>query len=100
MFSVTKVFLEDEQAVFHLKGYLDSLSAPFLSEEIAESMPDMDSLVFDCKELEYISSSAFRVLLTARMMFGHGERFKLRNVNENVRDILDVAGLSDVLTIE
>ena len=54
----------------------------------------------DFTDLEYISSAGLRVLLvTSKMMKGKG-RFVIRNINETVREIFEVTGFLDILTVE
>ena len=52
------------------------------------------------KELDYISSAGLRVLLVAMKAMNKQGEMKLVSVGETVRDILDVTGFSDILTIE
>ncbi|MCQ2456266.1 MAG: STAS domain-containing protein [Clostridia bacterium] len=81
-------------------GRLDTTSAPELEAEIA-SMPDVtDSLVLDFSELEYISSAGLRVLLAAQKKMNVKGKMTLTGVNEDVMDVFEITGFSDILTIE
>ena len=63
-------------------------------------MDSEQSLTLDLSGLDYISSAGLRALLWAYKTFSDKGGFKLINVNEIVREVLDVTGFSDVLCIE
>jgi anti-anti-sigma factor len=62
---------------------------------------DGKDLVLDCSGLEYIASSGLRILMnllkTARTK---GERVALKNVNEVIRDVLDMTGFVSYFDFE
>ena len=49
-----------------LTGRLDTVTAPELESELASALDDVENLIIDMKDLEYISSAGLRVLLTAQ----------------------------------
>ncbi len=81
-----------------LEGRLDTMTAPQLEEELAD-LDKADSLVLDCSKLEYISSAGLRVLLSAYRTMNVKGGMKLTNINEIVREVLEVTGFIDILTI-
>ena len=83
-----------------LEGRLDTMTAPELEAELKESMESADSLVFDFSKLEYISSAGLRVLLSAHKAMSGKSGMKVTNANEIVREVFDVTGFADILTIE
>ena len=83
-----------------LEGRLDTMTAPELEAALKESLDEAESLVLDFSKLEYISSAGLRVLLSAhKTMSGKGS-MKLTHVNEIVREVFEVTGFADILTIE
>ena len=83
-----------------LEGRLDTMTAPELELELKKSLDGIESLTLDFSKLEYISSAGLRVLLsTHKAMSGKGG-MKVTNVNEIVREVFDVTGFADILTIE
>jgi anti-anti-sigma factor len=59
------------------------------------------TLVFDCAGLEYVSSSGLRIILTAhKMVSATGGKFILRNLNKEVRQVIDLTGFSRILAIQ
>ena len=60
----------------------------------------MTELVLDFEALEYISSAGLRVLLSAQKIMNRQGSMKIMHVNEVIREVFDVTGFSDILTIE
>ena len=83
-----------------LDGRLDTVTAPALEKELKASVDGADSLIVDCSKLEYISSAGLRVLLWGHKAMAGKAGMKVINVNEIVREVLDVTGFSDILTME
>ncbi|MBR4332789.1 MAG: STAS domain-containing protein [Clostridia bacterium] len=83
-----------------VEGRLDTMTSPELENELKTCLGSADSLVLDCEKLDYISSAGLRVLLNAyKAMNGKGG-MRLLHVNEIVREVFEVTGFADVLTIE
>ena len=83
-----------------LEGRLDTMTAPELEAELNQSMGNADSLTLDFSKLEYISSAGLRVLLSAHKAMSAKGGLKVTNVNEIVREVFEVTGFADILTIE
>ena len=83
-----------------LSGRLDTTTAPQLEEVVKAELSGKDSLVFDLADLEYISSAGLRVLLSAQKIMNNQGSMVVKNVSEEVNEIFEVTGFSDILTIE
>ena len=83
-----------------LEGRLDTTTAPELEKELKNSMDDVEKLTMDLNNLEYISSAGLRVLLMAHKTMVKKEGMIVKNVNEIVKEIFEITGFSDILTIE
>ena len=59
-----------------------------------------ETLTMDFSKLEYISSAGLRVLLSAQKAMGAKGGMKVTNVNEIVKEVFEVTGFTDILTIE
>ena len=77
---------EGNRLVLAVSGRLDTMTAPELENVI--------------KDLEYISSAGLRVVLGARKAMGDKGSFSVRNLCSDVREIFDITGFSDIITIE
>lgn len=89
-----------EQTAIELAGRLDTTTAPALDKTINEDLGDTKNLVLDLKGLEYISSAGLRVLLGAQKKMQKVGSMKVKNVCEDVMEVLEMTGFADILTIE
>ena len=88
----------NDELTVEIDGRLDTTTAPDLESFLGENILGINSLVFDCEKLIYISSAGLRVLLTAhKRMKG---AMKLINVNELVMEVLEMTGFADIWVIE
>ena len=83
-----------------ITGRLDTSTAPKLEENLKKSYDGVTELVFDLANLEYISSAGLRVLLSAQKTKNKQGLMKVINVGEEIMEIFDITGFSDILTIE
>ena len=83
-----------------VEGRLDTLTSPELDNELKTCLENVDSLVLDCEKLDYISSAGLRVILNAHKTMNVKGGMRLIHVNEIVREVFEVTGFADVLTIE
>ena len=86
--------------VIALEGRLDTTTAPELEAELKNSLEGITDLTLDMAKLDYISSAGLRVLLTAHKTMMKQGQMKVTNVSEIVREVFEVTGFSDILTIE
>lgn len=100
MLTITKK-TTDTVLTFLLDGRLDTTTAPQLETEIVDSLDGADLLVLDFEKLEYISSAGLRVLLSAQKKISkEGGAMKVLHVNETIREVFEMTGFADILTIE
>ena len=99
MLEIIKV-QNDKNLVVALDGRLDTTTSPNLEEELKATLPSVENLVFDLTKLEYISSAGLRVLLSAQKTMNKQGSMVVKNVSEEVKEIFEVTGFSDILTIE
>ena len=83
-----------------LEGRLDTITAPKLEKVLTESLEGVTELIFDLEKLEYISSAGLRVLLMAKKIMYRQGSMKAVHVGDIVREVFDVTGFSEILTIE
>ena len=92
----------DGRLVAILAGELDTASA---AETEAALKPLFDStgkdLVLDCVDLQYIASSGIRILVNLlKTAKANGDRVVLKNVNEVIRDVLELTGFVSYFVFE
>lgn len=91
---------KETELLISLEGRLDTTTAPEFERKLTSSLEGKTSLVLDLAKLEYISSAGLRVLLAAQKTMNKQGSMILRNVSDEVKEIFEVTGFSDILTIE
>lgn len=82
-----------------LIGRLDTITAPSLDKELKDSLTGITMLAFDFSKLEYISSAGLRVLLSAQKVMNKQGSMTISSVNDDIMEIFEITGFSDILTI-
>ena len=88
------------ETVIRICGRLDTVTAPALDKAINEDLGEVENLVLDVKDMEYISSAGLRVLLSAQKKMQKTGSMKLIHVCEEVMDVFEMTGFADILSIE
>lgn len=83
-----------------LEGRLDTTTAPELEQALKNDMDTATELTLDFTRLDYISSAGLRVLLSAHKTMAKKGGMKVVNANEMVKEVFDVTGFADILTVE
>lgn len=91
---------EAEKLILILEGRLDTTTSPEVEKIVQEELSQIKELVFDFKDLDYISSAGLRVLLKAQKTMNKQGKMTVRNINEMVRSVFEISGLDTVLEIE
>lgn len=91
---------ENDKLTIALEGRLDTLTAPQLDAEIQGKLDSVKSLVFDFKKLDYISSAGLRILLMAQKIMNKQGAMVIKNASAEIKEIFEVTGFCDILTIE
>ncbi|MDO4759068.1 MAG: STAS domain-containing protein [Rikenellaceae bacterium] len=96
-----KISQDQGAAIVQIVGRLDTVTAPELDQAVKPLIEPGAAVVFDCANMEYVSSSGLRVVLsTHKQLAALGGRFAVRNLNREVRSVFDLTGFSRLLTIE
>lgn len=92
--------IENDKLTIALEGRLDTLTAPQLDAEIQGKLDGVKTLVFDFKKLAYISSAGLRILLMAQKIMNKQGSMVIKNASSEIKEIFEVTGFCDILTIE
>ena len=84
----------------YIGGRIDAVTALELDKDLQATLANVTDLTVDLKDVEYVSSAGLRILLKTQKRMDRQGSMKIRNVRENVREVLDMTGFSDFLTIE
>ena len=87
-----------ELVTLEITGRLDTTTAPNLESVINELSDDTKELIFDISGVEYISSAGIRVMLgTYKKMSINQGTMRIEKVNDMVREVFEMIGLSEML---
>ena len=95
------ILQENGATIVNIIGRLDTVTSPELDIAVKPLIVMGATIIFDCEKMEYISSSGLRVILTAhKSVVSKGGKFILRNLNSEIKSVIDITGFSRILTIE
>ncbi len=91
---------EGNKLTVAIEGRVDTTTAPVLENELKGAIDGVEALVLNFSGVEYISSAGLRVLLSVQKIMNRQGEMKVTNVSEDIMEIFEVTGFSDILTIE
>ena len=93
--------LNNDELTITLIGELNSATAPELEDVVKDALHGVKTLIFDFKDLNYISSAGLRVLLVSQKTLERvNGRMIVRHPNESVMDVFEITGFKNVLDFE
>lgn len=82
-------------------GELNVSTAAELDAYLDKNLGGADTLIFDFKDLNFISSAGMRSMLAAhKMMHGSGGSMTIRNCSQTVKDVFEIVGFDAILHFE
>lgn len=90
---------ENGTVTITVSGRVDTTTAPEFEAYIVENSKGAEELILDLKDLSYTSSAGLRVFLKAQKLMNAQGSMKVINVQNDVLDIFEVTGFTDILTI-
>ena len=92
--------IEGEKATVFIEGEIDCLNVLDAEHALDDAASKVTELVVDCSKLEYISSAGLHVLLKLQKQFHvQNKELFIRNVHEEVYDVLKVTGFTHLFNI-
>ena len=97
-----KVEKQDTVVTAYLKGRLDTLAAQEVSKQIEELSEDASgTIVMDCTEMSYISSSGLRIFLTLRKAAAEkGGKIIVRGISNDIRSVFMMTGFLNLFEMQ
>ena len=93
-------YLDGSTLVLAIAGRIDTQTSPQLETALNDLLEKANSLVLDFKGVDYLSSAGLRVLLSIQKRMDARGGMKLVNVISAVREVFEITGFIDFLTIE
>jgi anti-sigma B factor antagonist len=99
-FSIATSTSEGETRIY-LRGELDVGSAPALEAALDLAFPTETTMVIDCAGLSYCDSFGVRAIIIAARRATEAEiGIRVEHATGRVRQILDISGVGEIVTIE
>ncbi len=92
--------LDGESLVISVSGRVDTTTAPEFEKFILDNTAGVKELTLDLKDMSYTSSAGLRVLLKAQKLMSAQGEMKVINVQDDVMEVLEITGFTDILTIK
>ena len=83
-----------------VSGRLDTQTAPELEKTLEDNLPGTTLITFDLAGLTYTSSAGLRIFLKARKAVQRREDIRLIHVCEDITEILEMTGFTELMTVE
>ena len=94
----TNIRHDGQLSVVELTGSINSGNAHEFEDALSGEPSSAEGVIIDAGGLEYISSAGLRVLLAAKKRC-KGKIFRIVNVNDEVMNVFDVTGFSEIMDI-
>lgn len=95
------VTVDGSTATLDLAGKLTVNTSPDLSAEVDRLPNSVCDLVIDLTKVDYVASAGLRVLVaTDKLAVKRGGSMRLLHPRDEVMEVLEMTGLSDVFAIE
>ena len=92
---------ENGKLTLALDGRLDAVTSAQFEAELLPAFGHVKNVELDCTRLSYVSSAGLRVLLLGQKTAkAQGATLALKGVSEDVMEVLNMTGFSDILTIQ
>jgi len=93
--------IHENDLIIKIKGRLDTTTSIKLDERIKEEEIKENNVILDFKELEYISSAGLRTLLQLKKnLASENKTLEIHNINAVVKEVFNVTGFKNILTIK
>jgi anti-sigma B factor antagonist len=99
-----EVIINKENAVTNVRlvGRLDTPASQEVSEQLEPIMANASgTIVLDCTEMSYISSSGLRIFLSLRKAAAsQGGKIIVKNISDDIRQVFMMTGFLNLFEIE
>ena len=92
--------LDNGKLTLALEGRLDTNTAPQLEAVLVPAFDEAGEITLDFAKLEYVSSAGLRVLMIGQKTAkAKGASMTVSNVSEDIMEVLEMTGFTDMLNI-
>ena len=93
--------LDGQVLTVKITGRLDTSNAQACATELLPQLEGVQTVVFDCKDLVYISSAGLRVLIQVKKQMNHSQGDALvRHLSPEIQEVFKMTGFDTILKVE
>ncbi|MFC1617565.1 STAS domain-containing protein [Candidatus Margulisiibacteriota bacterium] len=93
--------IDNDTVTFILKGRFDTVVTTNNSKKLLSSLDEYKEIVFDMTEVSYIASTFLRILIQmAKKSKETSKSFKLKNLQDMIKKVLEMSGMIKLFEIE
>ncbi|MBQ2593718.1 MAG: STAS domain-containing protein [Candidatus Riflebacteria bacterium] len=92
----------DENGVLTIsvEGSIDTLTASDFESKVIKALDGVKKLILDFAKVEYVSSAGLRTIILLNEKMEEKEGMTIKNINDEVRDVFEMTGFDELLTLE
>lgn len=91
---------EESRIILKVEGRIDTNTSKEFQSELLLAFQKQNEVIADLKEVDYVSSAGLRTILIAyKTAESKKGTFILKNLQANVREVLDMSGFSRFIQI-
>ncbi len=91
---------KDGKLMVAVEGRIDTVTAPELSAALKAEWAEINALDIDFAAVDYVSSAGLRVVMEADKYMTPRGGLVIRNLNSDVKEVFEMTGFDELLTIE
>lgn len=93
--------LDGQVLTVKITGRLDTSNTQACATELLPQLEGVQTVVFDCKDLVYISSAGLRVLIQVKKQMNHSQGDVLvRHLSPEIQEVFKMTGFDTILKVE
>ena len=93
--------IHGDAMVVKIKGRIDTITSAQLDAKFKEEKVTESKIIMDFTDVEYISSAGLRLLLALKNgLDEQGKELEIHNINAVVKEVFNVTGFKNMLTLK
>ena len=83
-----------------VEGSIDTLTASDFENKVLQALEGVKKLILDFAKVEYVSSAGLRTIILLNEKMEEKDGMTIKNINDEVKDVFEMTGFDELLTLE
>ena len=94
--------IDNDVLTVSLNGKLDGMTFQEFEEQLESQREQANKIIIDAAGLEYVSSAGLRVIMSTELYMEKSgkEKITIKNLSDEVREIIELCGFDHVIEME